>query len=1618
MRRGSKMKRTGIRISFVLILVILTFSSIIIVPALQDDSYSGEPTESLDEETNFPSEKEEDTDTKLVEEAKSDNYIEDEFFEKYGSSSGDKNIDFSTSLNMKLASTPESLWSSTDVQLIVSFDKRSRLLDEKLTIFQPEILDIMPLAIVNTNLAKLEQIYSIKGVKGVYLNENYQIAEGWNPEEINDDAEFHTYPSEALIGARELLDMGIDGTGIKIAILDTGIDKYHPDLDDMDNNPYTNDPKVILEKSFIDYDGDGNADTDTSDGYGHGTHCAGIAAGNGILKGVAPNAWLINGRIGDDRGYLELSWLLKAIDWAVISGADIISMSLGWGIYNVMPLLNEAADYAWERGVILTVSAGNSGPESRTTASPGMASRSITVGASTRDNTITSWSSRGPSINGMIDPDVVAPGSSILSTYPGNRYYVASGTSMSAPAVAGVAALLLSSNPDEDIGLVRSAIISTATDLGYHVFTQGTGLVNAKAAYEYLQNPSVYAFPGFSETSTLVLSPGEEMEYQFDIYLDDFYSSLSIVPASELVPYLTTEIIDPVTQGWVRAKISITMPIESLNSSLEIKDGSTVLFQVPLCLELGVQQNDAGSGTDAGELLTGAVPVAIGDHFSGRVHRDGCDFYSFPVVKGQGYGINLTQITDELVFTLHDENGTMMDYEYAWEYNIGTIFSFEAISTGDYFINALNIYNDQHVNYTLVAYTTELTQDPIDIIYLTGNYDDYAIDDDDNGLYEELAITVEVYVNTPGEYEFYYRFHQKRFDYNFPKYYLGSDFMMQSLTEGFHEIVLTIDGKTLEASDYNGNYILGYFSIGDLSTYRTILAEYNLYTTSIYRSNWFEQMDNRMLYYFFDDVNIDNSGGPELLEINAVFVFTEVGTHPITMRLIDSSQNYIVGGDQIELEVPEAGVYTVSFTFSPQNLGIIKDIVLASFSGSCFEAQIFVYEKISKNKLLGYDPLVSYSVLDTATDTDSNGKYDSIEFTFIVNSKISGDLSVYMSTVVSLVNETSIPSSMYHSQYVNKGMTVFKISWEATRLRHLQILAPLLFADVSLYFNNDDYYLDLAGYYVTRAYNYMEFEYPNARFTGFLGYEKFFTNDTGGYEFTFEVTATKTVDIKIRTTVSDYDSEDYFYEYIYTYATVVEGKNNVTVVLDYTAFAEDKYTGDLIISTVYLYRFDNQLLDSLYDVAVIEDTNYLDFINYFDTNFIGFQTEFVDNNTDGLYEGVYLHFTVNVSKIGTYDYTFYTYDFLSYYSDYGEVNFNSTGIYNITFFFSAELIVRELERPILDGNLYLEKVTETYLWQDWQYFAIDLNRTNFAYDLPFEVLSVEEDFAYDVNDDGLFDGISFTIKVNNTVAGYPQLRLYLKIYSAEIYILDSLTLDTMDVYYPAGIQNITFTIQSSYLKYISISIDAFGIEPIFEIKIVNAIADDNVGDFFALKSILNFNNTYNLDEFDMRPAIQINEVITELEEPSVGIYSQTILITIVLQIHRLMDFEIEMSLRLLEEGASSFNPTHYVSLFFYPTEEGEFNYTIVVDIESIFVGRIPESIGLRVSSLYINDMARNRIDKYYEDYYIYYNTNFAPVTTEPTPTPTTTKSVNSIAPLIVGFAVLAALIIRKRKRRN
>ncbi|MFO7991633.1 MAG: S8 family serine peptidase [Thermoplasmata archaeon] len=277
---------------------------------------------------------------------------------------------------------------------------------------------------------------------------------------------------------------GVSGQGVTVAVLDTGIDDSHPDLDE---------GTVILGKDFTD-------DNSTEDGFGHGTHVAGIIAGdgdasNGLYKGVAPNSSLINVKVLNNEGWGYESWVINGIEYAVNNSADIISMSLGSGPREDDPLA-QASDWAVEQGVVVCVSAGNSGREYLTVKSPGISQRSITVGSmSQQHNSPNSFSSRGPSpFTYKIKPDVLAPGYEVISARasgtsmgdPVNDYYTeARGTSMSAPHISGAVALMLEANPGLTPNRIKNRLISTSKPLSpnlWDVYVQGGGLINVSRA--------------------------------------------------------------------------------------------------------------------------------------------------------------------------------------------------------------------------------------------------------------------------------------------------------------------------------------------------------------------------------------------------------------------------------------------------------------------------------------------------------------------------------------------------------------------------------------------------------------------------------------------------------------------------------------------------------------------------------------------------------------------------------------------------------------------------------------------------------------------------------------------------------------------------------------------------------------------------------------------------------------------------------------------------------------------------------------------------------------------------------------------------------------------------------
>lgn len=285
-------------------------------------------------------------------------------------------------------------------------------------------------------------------------------------------------------GARDAqLQLGLSGKGITIAIVDTGIHP-HPDLTQPDN-------RII---GFVDLVG---GKKDPYDDQGHGTHCAGDAAGNGsmsegLYSGPAPEASLVGVKVLDAQGGGQLSTVIRGIEWCVEKkeelGIRIISLSLGapaMESYRDDPLA-QAVEKAWHHGIVVCAAAGNEGPYPGTISTPGFDPVIVTVGAADDKNTAqrsddekAPFSSRGPTFDGLVKPDIYAPGTDIVSLNApgselekqlpenkvGDHYIRLSGTSMATPFCAGVVALLLEANPHLSPNDVKSILMSTSQEM-------------------------------------------------------------------------------------------------------------------------------------------------------------------------------------------------------------------------------------------------------------------------------------------------------------------------------------------------------------------------------------------------------------------------------------------------------------------------------------------------------------------------------------------------------------------------------------------------------------------------------------------------------------------------------------------------------------------------------------------------------------------------------------------------------------------------------------------------------------------------------------------------------------------------------------------------------------------------------------------------------------------------------------------------------------------------------------------------------------------------------------------------------------------------------------------------
>lgn len=245
-------------------------------------------------------------------------------------------------------------------------------------------------------------------------------------EEIKEDISYKIPSNIELLGVETFWNKGIYGKGITVAILDTGIDTKHVCLKD----------RIIGGKNFTN---EGKED-DVTDWNGHGTHVAGIIAGNRAengITGVAPECNLLIIKVLNRTGNGSFDNIIKGIEYAIECDVDIINLSLGGKTNH--DYLHEVIQRAVNKGICICCASGNGGDGNADTDEfnfPGSYHEVIEVGAIDRDNTIAKFSNTNPEI------DIVSFGVNIMSTFKGNRYATTSGTSQATPHVSGALALI------------------------------------------------------------------------------------------------------------------------------------------------------------------------------------------------------------------------------------------------------------------------------------------------------------------------------------------------------------------------------------------------------------------------------------------------------------------------------------------------------------------------------------------------------------------------------------------------------------------------------------------------------------------------------------------------------------------------------------------------------------------------------------------------------------------------------------------------------------------------------------------------------------------------------------------------------------------------------------------------------------------------------------------------------------------------------------------------------------------------------------------------------------------------------------------------------------------------
>jgi hypothetical protein len=461
--------------------------------------------------------------------------------------------------------------------------------------------------IITAKLSFIRGLLNYDEIQSVELDGEIMLFDPIEIKATEVDSRDSTYGLKVMQVQKVWEEMGIDGKGVVIGIMDTGVDSNHPSFGG----------RILQTKDFIsDY-----ADNVANDGQGHGSHCAGTILGGKDSKGrsigVAPSAKLVMAKIFSDKGKTTNSAIFEAMQWMADPDGNpdtedfprVISNS--WG--GLMDDRHQEAIDTWEElGIIPIFAAGNSGPTPGTVSAPGGYKNVIAIGATDGSDEIANFSSRGPvDYQGetYIKPDVSAPGVKVYSVKNGGGFKALSGTSMATPHTAGVVGLMLQEDPHLSLEETREILSASAVDLGQPGKDNdfGEGRIDAFEALRLVRSGGkarLTVSAGTQKAKIQVNPGGREFHTNSEGMVRVFLPAGEYQLRISAFGYFAKTVVVVIKKGEILEAQTALEPSPSFQAGFQVKSPEGTLLDA----EISFPNVPVVGGNTHGNVLTLAVP--------------------------------------------------------------------------------------------------------------------------------------------------------------------------------------------------------------------------------------------------------------------------------------------------------------------------------------------------------------------------------------------------------------------------------------------------------------------------------------------------------------------------------------------------------------------------------------------------------------------------------------------------------------------------------------------------------------------------------------------------------------------------------------------------------------------------------------------------------------------------------------------------------------------------------------------------------------------------------------------------------------------------------------------------